>query len=326
MSNLSSRSGDRIVGAKIKVVGVGGGGTNAVNRMIQAGLKDVEFLAMNTDKLVLDASLSSIRMQLGDSLTRGLGAGGNPEIGRSAAQESKSLIRQALDGADMVFLTAGMGGGTGTGAAPVIAQIARSVGALTVGVVTRPFGFEGPRRSRVADEGVAELMQHVDTIIVVPNDKLLAAGDRRLTLIEAFRQADDVLRQGVQGISDIITIHGTMNVDFADVRTILSNAGTALMGIGVGYGDTRAEDAARNAISSPLLEGSIDGAQRVLINITSGPDLELHEVTTAGRLISDLCDVGNAHIITGWVEDPDMSGQLRITVVAAGFPRRQGQP
>lgn len=307
------------VGAHIKVIGVGGGGTNAVNRMIESGLNGVDFLAMNTDRQVLNISLAPIKMQLGENLTRGLGAGGNPEIGRSAAEESKSEIKKAMDGADMVFITAGMGGGTGTGAAPVIAEIAREIGALTVAVVTKPFNFEGPRRMRLAEEGADNLKAKVDTVIVVPNDKLLSVGDKRMTLVEAFKLADDVLRQGVQGISDIITIPGQINVDFADVKAIMSNAGTALMGIGSATGDHRAVEAAQNAISSPLLETSIEGALRVLINVTSGPDLTLNEANEAAQLINQLCDRREANIIFGWVSDQTMEGQVRVTVLATGF-------
>ena len=305
--------------ANIKVIGVGGGGTNAVNRMIESGLSGVDFLAMNTDSQVLDISLAPAKFQLGENLTRGLGAGGNPEIGRSAAEESKSEIKKAMDGADMVFITAGMGGGTGTGAAPVIAEIARELGALTVSVVTKPFGFEGPRRMRLAEEGVDALKAKVDTVIVVPNDKLLTIGDKRITLVEAFKIADDVVRQGVQGISDIITIPGLINVDFADVKAIMQNAGSALMGIGVGSGENRATEAAMSAVSSPLLETSIEGALRVLINLTSGPDLTLAEANDAAQLINNLCDKKEANIIFGWVVDPRMEGEVRVTVLATGF-------
>ncbi len=317
MSNAGRH--EETIGANIKVVGVGGGGTNSVNRMIEAGLGGVEFIAMNTDRQVLQCSLAPARMQLGENLTRGLGAGGNPEIGRSAAEESKTEIKKALDGSDMVFITAGMGGGTGTGAAPVIAEIARECGALTVSVVTKPFNFEGPRRMRLAEEGVDNLKAKVDTVIVVPNDKLLAVGDKKMTLVDAFKVADDVVRQGVQGISDIITIPGMINVDFADVKAIMQNAGSALMGIGVAAGDHRAVEAAQMAISSPLLETSIEGALRVLINVTSGPDLTLAEANEAALLINNLCDRKEANIIFGWVADPNMEGQVRVTVLATGF-------
>ncbi len=310
--------------ARIKVVGVGGGGTNAVNRMIDAGLRGVEFIAMNTDSQVLDISAADYKLQLGENLTRGLGAGGNPEIGRAAAEESKSDVKKALEGADMVFITAGMGGGTGTGAAPVIADLAREIGALTVAVITRPFKFEGPRRARTAEEGVDSLGEKVDTIIVIPNDRLLGVVEKRATLVEAFREADDVLRQGVQGISDIITIPGIINVDFADVKAIMTNAGSALMGIGVASGDHRAIDAAQLAMASPLLETSIEGARAALINITGGTDLTLAEVHEATELISQATDADDANIIFGIVQDPTMQGEVRITVLATGFDSRYG--
>ncbi len=305
--------------ARIKVIGVGGGGTNAVNRMIDAGLNGIEFLAMNTDLQVLNVSNAPRKIQLGENSTRGLGAGGNPEIGRAAAEESKSEVKKLLDGADLVFITAGMGGGTGTGAAPIIAEIAREIGALTVAVVTKPFPFEGPRRAKLAAEGVENLKSRVDTIIVVPNERLLTVGDRKMTLVEAFKMADDILRQGVQGISDIITIPGMINVDFADVRAIMSDAGPALMGIGMATGDHRAVEAAQNAVSSQLLETSINGASRVLVNVTSGSDLTLAEFTEAADQISQLCDQKEANIIYGWVPDAGMDGEVRITVLATGF-------
>ncbi|HLJ57849.1 MAG TPA: cell division protein FtsZ [Chthonomonadaceae bacterium] len=311
--------------ARIKVIGVGGGGTNAVNRMLEAGLVGIEFLAMNTDVQVLNLSNAPRKIQLGENSTRGLGAGGNPEIGRVAAEESKSEIKKLLDGADMVFITAGMGGGTGTGAAPIIAEIASEVGALTIAVVTRPFPFEGPRRAKLAMEGVENLKSRVDTIIVVPNERLLTVGDRKVTLVEAFRMADDVLRQGVQGISDIITIPGMINVDFADVRAIMSHAGPALMGIGMASGDHRAMEAAQNAVSSQLLETSINGASRVLVNVTSGTDLTLAEFTEAADQISQLTDQKDANIIYGWVADPNMDGEVRITVLATGFGQAEQQ-
>ncbi len=320
----------RSVGADIRVVGCGGGGTNAVNRMIEAGLGGVVFIAMNTDTQVLDVALATRKLRLGETSTRGLGAGGDPDVGRRAAEESKTEIRAALEGAHMVFVTAGMGGGTGTGAAPVIAEIAQSINALTVAVVTKPFGFEGPRRMQTAEEGIAQLRNHVDTVIVVPNDRLLTIGQRDITLVDAFRMADEVLRQGVQGISDIVTIPGLINVDFADVKAIMRKAGPALMGIGVGTGDNRAEDAAREAVSSPLLETSIDGATRVLVNLTSGPDLTLAEANIAAETITRACDRHEANIIVGWVLDETMVGRLRVTVLAAGFntepPREQEQP
>ena len=312
--------------ARIKVVGVGGGGTNAVNRMIEAGLSGVEFIAMNTDIQVLDISAADYKLQLGENLTRGLGAGGNPEVGRSAAEESKSDIKKAIEGADMVFITAGMGGGTGTGAAPVIADISKEIGALTVAVVTKPFKFEGPRRSRIAEEGVDHLRDRVDTVIVIPNDRLLGVVEKRATLVDAFKEADDVLRQGVQGISDIITIPGIINVDFADVKSIMTNAGSALMGIGVASGDHRAVDAAQAAIASPLLETSIEGARAALINITGGADLTLAEVHEATELIPQSTDAEDANIIFGIVQDPTMNGEVRITVLATGFDQNLSLP
>ncbi len=317
---------DLVPFAKIKVIGCGGGGTNAVNRMIEAGLTGVEFIAMNTDIQVLDVSAADYKLQLGENLTRGLGAGGNPEVGRAASEESKSDIKKALEGADMVFITAGMGGGTGTGSAPVIAEIAKDLGILTVAVVTKPFKFEGPRRSRLADEGVDNLKDKVDTVIIIPNDRLLGVVEKRATLVEAFREADDVLRQGVQGISDIITIPGIINVDFADVRAIMLNAGTALMGIGVASGDHRAVDAAQAAIASPLLETSIEGARAALINITGGPDMTLAEVHEATELIQQATDAEDANIIFGIVQDPRLTDEVRITVLATGFDQRPSAP
>lgn len=321
--NVLSGNLPELGSARIKVIGVGGGGTNAVNRMIEAGLSGVEFLAMNTDLQVLNISKAPRKLQLGEGSTRGLGAGGDPSIGRQAAEESKSEIKRSLEGADMVFITAGMGGGTGTGAAPVIAEMAAELGALTVAVVTKPFPFEGPRRMRLAEEGVANLRTQVDTIIVVPNERLLSVGDRRMTLVEAFKVADDVLRQGVQGISDIITIPGMINVDFADVRAIMSKAGPALMGIGMASGDHRAVEAAQNAVSSQLLETSINGATRVLVNVTSGHDLTLAEFTEAADQIHQLCDQKDANIIFGWVPDPLLEGEVRVTVLATGFGGRE---
>jgi cell division protein FtsZ len=305
--------------ARIKVVGVGGGGTNAVNRMIEAGLAGVDFWAMNTDNQVLRTSAADHTLQLGENLTKGLGAGGNPEIGRASAEESKNEIKKALEGADMVFVTAGMGGGTGTGAAPVIAEIAKDMGILTVAVVTKPFRFEGPRRARLAEEGIDSLKDHVDTIIVIPNDRLLNVVDKKATLMEAFKEADDVLRQGVQGISDIITIPGLINVDFADVKAVMSNAGSALMGIGFAEGEQRAIEAAQAAISSPLLETDIAGARAVLVNVTAGPDLTLAEVYEAADLIRAGTDADDANIIFGTVVDPRLQGAVRITVLATGF-------
>ncbi|HLK16945.1 MAG TPA: cell division protein FtsZ [Fimbriimonadaceae bacterium] len=305
--------------AVIKVIGVGGGGSNAVNRMIATGIQGVEFIAMNTDIQVLNLSDAKRKIQLGTNLTRGLGAGGNPEVGKSAAEESKNEIRKAIEGADMVFITAGMGGGTGTGAAPVIADLAREIGALAVAVVTRPFGFEGPRRSRTADAGVTSLLGRVDTIITIPNDRLLDVVERRTTLSDAFRVADDVLRQGVQGISDIITIPGQINVDFADVRAVMTNAGPALMGIGYGVGEQRALQAAQSATSSALLEQTINGAKGLLVNVTSSEDLTLTEATDAMNYIQSLCDSEEANIFFGTVVDPALEGTVRVTVLATGF-------
>jgi cell division protein FtsZ len=305
--------------AKIKVIGVGGGGQNAINRMIEAGLRGVEFWSMNTDIQVLKTSSADNLLQLGENLTKGLGAGGNPEVGRASAEESKNEIRKALDGADMVFVTAGMGGGTGTGAAPLIAQIAKEMKILTVGVVTKPFRFEGPKRSRVAEEGIDAMRQFVDTVIVIPNDRLLNVVEKKATLMDAFKEADDVLRSGVAGISDIITIPGIINVDFADVRAVLSDAGTALMGIGFAEGDHRATEAAQQAISSPLLETDIAGAKSVLVNVTSGQDLTLMEVSEAMELIRQGTDAEEANIIFGTVLDPRLEGGVRITVLATGF-------
>lgn len=305
--------------AVIKVIGVGGGGSNAVNRMIEAGIRGVEFVAMNTDVQVLDRSAAQKKVQLGLNLTKGLGAGGNPEVGKAAAEESKNEIRKAIDGADMVFVTAGMGGGTGTGAAAVVADMAREIGALTVAVVTRPFGFEGARRRKLAESGILALMGRVDTMITIPNDRLLSVVEKKTTLGDAFRVADDVLRQGVQGISDIITIPGQINVDFADVRAVMSNAGPALMGIGYGVGDQRAIQAAQGATSSPLLEQTIHGAKGLLVNITSNSDLTLTEATEALEYIQSLCDEEEANIYFGLVEDPELGREVRITVLATGF-------
>jgi cell division protein FtsZ len=312
MSNKSSE-------AVIKVIGVGGGGSNAVNRMIESGVKGVEFIAMNSDTQVLDLSAAPKKVQLGNNLTRGLGAGGNPERGKEAAEESKNEIRKVLEGADMVFITAGMGGGTGTGAAPVVADLARELGALTVAVVTRPFSFEGPKRQRLAEQGVTSLMGRTDTIITIPNDKLMGVVERQTTLKEAFRVADDVLRQGIQGISDIITVPGQINVDFADVRAVMANAGPALMGIGYGVGDQRALQAAQSATNSPLLEQTIHGARGLLVNITSSEDLTLAEVDEAMEYIHNLCDSDDAAIYFGHVMEEGLEGSVRITVLATGF-------
>lgn len=305
--------------ANIKVVGIGGGGSNAVNRMIEAGLGGVEFIAMNTDIQVLELSAAPVRLQIGSALTKGLGVGGNPETGREAAEESRQDVKKLLEGADMVFITAGMGGGTGTGAAPVVAEIAREMGALTVAVVTKPFRFEGPRRLRLAEEGIANLRARVDTSIVIPNDRLLDVVEKRAPLVEAFRTADDTLRQGVQGVSDIITIPGLINVDFNDVKAIMSNAGTAIMGIGVGRGDNRAVTAAELAIASPLLETSIEGARGVLMNVTAGPDLTLEELYDAAGVVSKATDTEDAFIIMGTVIDETLGQDVRVTVLATGF-------
>lgn len=307
-------------GAIIKVVGVGGGGSNAVNRMIEAGLTGVEFIAMNTDIQVLELSQAPTRLQLGDALTKGLGAGGNPEVGRNAAEESRQDVKKLLEGSDMVFITAGMGGGTGTGAGPVVAEIARDTGALTVGVVTKPFSFEGPRRLRIAEEGIATLKSKVDTSIIIPNDSLLKVVERRAKLEDALRMADDVLRQGVQGVSDIITIPGLMNVDFADVKAIMTNAGTAIMGIGMAAGDNRATEAAEIAIASPLLESTIEGARGVLLNITAGSDFTLDELYEASTVVQRATDMEDAFIIMGCVIDDSLGEHVRVTVLATGFP------
>ncbi len=305
--------------AVIKVVGVGGGGTNAVNRMVDAGLRGVEFVAANTDAQALQMCDADIKLNIGMGLTKGLGAGANPEVGFNAAAESRDDIKESLKGADMVFVTAGEGGGTGTGAAPVIAEIAKNeIGALTVGVVTKPFEFEGTQRMRQADEGIARLREVVDTLIVIPNEKLLAMVERRTTILEAFREADNVLRQGVQGITDLITIPGLINLDFADVRTIMSDAGSALMGIGTAGGENRAADAAKGAISSPLLEESVEGATGILLNITGGRELGLFEVNEAAEIVQGAADP-NANIIFGTVTDETMGDEVRVTVIATGF-------
>ncbi|WP_053958560.1 cell division protein FtsZ [Sulfobacillus thermosulfidooxidans] len=304
--------------AVIKVVGVGGGGTNAVNRMIQAGLKGVEFIAINTDAQALALSMAPTRLQVGTKLTKGLGAGANPDIGAKAAEESREQIADALKGADMVFITAGMGGGTGTGAAPVVAEVAKEVGALAVGVVTKPFTFEGRRRQTFAEKGAATLKAKVDTLITIPNDRLLQVVEKRTSIMEAFRIADDVLRQGVQGISDLIAVPGLINLDFADVKTIMSEMGSALMGVGVSQGENRAAAAAKAAISSPLLETSIDGARGVLLNITGGNDLALFEVNEAAEIVIQAADP-EANIIFGAVIDETLKDEVRVTVIATGF-------
>ncbi len=304
--------------ANIKVIGVGGGGNNAVNRMIQAGLKGVTFYSVNCDAQALNFSLTEHRIQIGAKLTKGLGAGADPEIGFKAAEESREELSQALRGADMVFVTAGMGGGTGTGGAPVVAEIAKELGALTVGVVTRPFTFEGKKRAFQSDKGIQELKSKVDTLIIIPNDRLLQVVDRKASINEAFRIADDILRQGVQGISDLISVPGLINLDFADVKTIMAETGSALMGIGNAKGDNRAAEAARIAISSPLLETSIEGAKGVLLNITAGPSLGLFEVNEAAEIIQQAADP-DANIIFGAVIDESLDDEIRVTVIATGF-------
>jgi len=308
--------------AKIEVIGVGGGGSNAVNRMILSDLEGVAYRVLNTDAQALIQSQAQHRLQLGQTLTRGLGAGGNPTIGQKAAEESRTDLHDSLQGSDLVFIAAGMGGGTGTGAAPVVAEVAREVGALTVGIVTKPFGFEGRRRMRQADEGIARLAEHVDTLIVIPNDRLRDA-IAGAPLQEAFRSADDVLRMGVKGISDIITCPGLVNVDFADVRSVMTEAGTALLGIGIGSGRSRAVEAAQAAISSPLLETErIDGAKGCVINISGGRDMTLEDMTTASEVIYDVVDP-EANIIVGAVVDEALEGEIHVTVIATGFDQSQ---
>lgn len=307
--------------AAIKVIGVGGGGNNAVNRMITGGLQGVEFLAVNTDAQALLLSQAPNRIQIGGKLTKGLGAGANPEIGEKAAQESRDELIKALKGADMVFVTAGMGGGTGTGAAPIVAECAKEVGALTVGVVTKPFAFEGRRRQSQAEQGIAKLKEKVDTLITIPNDRLMQVVSKNTPIVEAFRIADDVLRQGVQGISDLIAVPGLINLDFADVKTIMLEQGSALMGIGTGTGDNRAMMAAEAAIRSPLLETSIEGAKGVLLNITGGSSLGLHEVNEAAEVISRAADP-EANIIFGAVINEKFTDEVRITVIATGFDHK----
>ncbi|CDE84469.1 cell division protein FtsZ [Clostridium sp. CAG:273] len=304
--------------ATIKVIGVGGAGNNAVNRMVDSGIKGVEFTAVNTDRQTLLVSKAATKIQIGEKITRGLGAGANPDIGAQAAEESKAEIAEALRGADMVFVTAGMGGGTGTGAAPIVAAAAKEMGILTIGVVTKPFTFEGKKRLSQAERGIESLKGKVDTLVVIPNDKLLQIIDRKTSIIEAFKMADDVLRQGVQGISDLIAIPGLVNLDFADVKTIMLNTGMAHMGIGRASGENRAEDAAKQAIQSPLLETSIEGARGVIINITGGTNLGLHEVNTAAELIQRSVDP-EANIIFGAVIDESLDEDILVTVIATGF-------
>ncbi len=304
--------------AQIKVIGVGGGGNNAVNRMIDAGLGGVEFVSINTDKQALLSSQANQKIQIGEKLTKGLGAGANPDVGAKAAEESYDEIAQAISGSDMVFVTAGMGGGTGTGAAPVVAQIAKDMGILTLGIVTKPFIFEGKQRSARADEGIAALKDCVDAIVTIPNDRLMQISNQHTTVMDAFKMADEVLLQGVKGISDLITGNALINLDFADVVTIMKNTGIAHMGVGRASGEKRAEDAVKMAISSPLLETTIDGARGILINITGGTDLSLFEANNAASLVSDAVDP-NANIIFGVMIDPEMKDEVSITVIATGF-------
>ena len=309
--------------ATIKVIGIGGAGNNAVNRMVDSGIKGVEFITVNTDRQALLLSKAPSKIQIGEKITRGLGAGANPDIGAQAAEESKSEIAEALRGADMVFVTAGMGGGTGTGAAPIVAATAKEMGILTIGVVTKPFTFEGKKRLSQAERGVESLKGKVDTLVVIPNDKLLQIIDRKTSIVEAFKMADDVLRQGVQGISDLIAIPGLVNLDFADVKTIMLNTGMAHMGVGRASGENRAEDAAKQAVQSPLLETSIEGARGVIINITGGTNLGLHEVNTAAELIQRSVDP-EANIIFGAVIDESLDEDIIITVIATGFEKDPG--
>jgi cell division protein FtsZ len=308
--------------AVLKVIGVGGGGTNAVNRMVEAGLTGVEFIAINTDAQALLMSDADVKIHIGSKVTRGLGAGADPEVGYAAAQESRDELKDALKGADMIFITAGEGGGTGTGAAPTVAEIGQEIGALTVGVVTKPFAFEGRVRSERAEVGINQVRDHVDTLIVIENDRLLQVVERKTSVVEAFRLADDVLRQGVQGITDLITVPGLVNLDFADVRTIMREAGSALMGIGSASGENRAAEAARVAVSSPLLESSIEGATGILLNFTAGPDVGLFEVNEAAEVVTAAADA-NAMVIFGAVIDPAMGGEVRVTVIATGFGQQR---
>jgi len=304
--------------ALIKVVGVGGGGSNAVNRMVDAGLSGCEFIAINTDAQALLMCDADVKMPIGSDVTGGLGAGADPAVGRAAADESRDELKEALKGADMVFVTAGEGGGTGTGGAPIVAQLSQELGALTVGVVTKPFSFEGRRRAEVASVGVDELRDHVDTLIVIENDRLLQVVEKRTSIVDAFKMADDVLRQGVQGITDLITIPGLVNLDFADVRTIMSEAGSSLMGIGTASGENRATEAAREAVSSPLLESSIEGATGILLNVTGGSNIGLFEVNEAAQVVTSAADQ-NANVIFGAVIDDALGDEVRVTVIATGF-------
>jgi cell division protein FtsZ len=314
--SMRDQSGNYL--AVIKVVGVGGGGTNAVNRMVEAGVTGVEFIAVNTDAQALMMCDADVKIHIGSEATRGLGAGADPAVGLAAAQESRDELKEALKGADMVFVTAGEGGGTGTGASPVVAELAKELQALTVGVVTKPFAFEGRRRSQQAEVGIDNLRERVDTLIVIENDRLLQVVERRTSVVEAFRMADDILRQGVQGITDLITVPGLVNLDFADVRTIMREAGSALMGIGVASGENRAAEAARAAVSSPLLETTIEGATGILLNITGGPDIGLFEVNEAAEVVTSAADQ-NANVIFGAVIDDAMGDSIRVTAIATGF-------
>ena len=311
--------------ATIKVIGVGGAGNNAVNRMVDSGIEGVEFITVNTDRQALLLSKASTKIQIGEKITRGLGAGANPDIGAQAAEESKAEISEAIKGADMVFVTAGMGGGTGTGAAPIVAATAKEMGILTIAVVTKPFTFEGKKRLTQAERGIESLKGKVDTLVVIPNDKLLQIIDRKTSIVEAFKMADDVLRQGVQGISDLIKVPGLVNLDFADVKTIMLNTGMAHMGIGRASGENRAEDAAKQAVQSPLLETTIEGARGVIINVTGGENLGLHEVNTAAELVQRSVDP-EANIIFGAVIDPDMKDEIVITVIATEFEKEKNMP
>lgn len=311
--------------AVIKVIGVGGAGGNAVNRMIAEGVKGVEFIAANTDIQALEKTGAEVKIQIGEKIARGLGAGSNPEVGEKAAEESEDQIREALEGADMIFITAGMGGGTGTGAAPVVARIARELEALTVGVVTRPFSFEGPKRSRFAAEGIEAMKEHVDTLVIISNNRLLEVVDKKTPMIEAFREADNVLRQGVQGISDLITSPGYINLDFADVQTVMQNQGTALMGIGSASGENRTAEATKKAISSPMLEVSIDGAENVLLNITGGEDLSLFEAQDASEIVMEAA-TGDVNIILGTSINMELEDEVVVTVIATGIDQNNKRP
>ena len=324
--SMRDQSGNYL--AVIKVVGVGGGGTNAVNRMVDAGLTGVEFIAVNTDAQALMMCDADVKIHIGSKATRGLGAGADPAVGLAAAQESRDELKEALKGADMVFVTAGEGGGTGTGGAPIVAELARELEALTVGVVTRPFVFEGRKRSQQAEMGIENLRERVDTLIVIENDRLLQVVEKRTSVVEAFRMADDILRQGVQGITDLITVPGLVNLDFADVRTIMRDAGSALMGIGTAAGESRAAEAARAAVSSPLLEASIEGATGILLNVTGGPEIGLFEVNEAAEVVTSAADQ-NANVIFGAVIDDSVGDDVRVTVIATGFGgtgRRRRRP